>query len=238
MDAEGILWRVAQKDQAPHRRIAAAAAQARLIRRRLLRRPWAKEVLNLICDESLDIFARRELLDAAGYLERGAPDPELVATLRTVAIEGLPVDPRAAQEENWPDLSPVALGALARLGILATDNELISNLLGLAPSREGWTFPKGAAGRSSASLAIGMMYADDSDAFAPAVAALIRECDWLALSRLVPHFRHERSGTPAIVIEALVERIHRVQTGRTAEPELFSLLAHLSPDRLARERWE
>lgn len=104
-------------------------------------------------------------------------------------------------------------------------------------SREGWLAPSVPAEANSASFAIGLMYAKVPTAFANAVAGLVRSCDWLALSRLSPHLANQGDETPSVVIEALVERIRREQTKRTAEPELFSLLARLSPDRLVREPW-
>jgi hypothetical protein len=40
-----------------------------------------------------------------------------------------------------------------------------------------------------------------------------------------------------MVVEALVRRILRVNTGRQAEPELFALMARLDPDHMAHQNW-
>ena len=121
--------------------------------------------------------------------------------------------------------------------MLTDDSALLSDALGLVWSPEGWTLSLEVKRVSSASFAIGVMYAENAEAFAAAVALLIRESDWLSLSRLVSHLPRDGYATPPVVIDALVERIRRVQTGRTAEPELFSLLARLAPDRLVGEHW-
>jgi hypothetical protein len=237
LDAETILWQSTAEDQPSPRRIAAAAALSRLIRRRLLQRPCVDLILDRIRDESLDVFARRDLLDASSHIGGGDQEPQLLEVLRTIAAEGPVVDDPPAGTYLVPELGHVALGALARLGVLATDDELLSTKLKLAKSPDGWTAPLGSSGASSTSSVIGLLYAGDPTAFAPAIATLIRDCDWLVLSRLVPPLSQSYHATPPVVIEALVERIHRVQTSRTAEPELFSLLARLSSDRLVREPW-
>ncbi|CAN5708997.1 hypothetical protein BH23PLA1_BH23PLA1_27790 [soil metagenome] len=236
LDAGGILWRSTRRDQPSHRRIAAAAALARLLRRRLLRLDCASELIDLIRDDSLDIFARREILDAAGFVGQGSPDPALVETLRMIATEAHPTD-APAEDAIWPALGPVALAALARLGVLSSDDELLGRALGLARGREGWSFPSGPKDPSSAAFATGLMYVGDPETFAPAMVSLIQADDWVTFSRLIPHLRRVHHATPTAVIEALVERAHRMQTDRTAEPELFPLLAYLAPDRLVREPW-
>ena len=74
VDAQSILWRSTRGDQPTHRRIAAAATLGRLIRRQLLRSSCVSEVLDLTRDESLHIFARRELLGAVGHVRQSVPD--------------------------------------------------------------------------------------------------------------------------------------------------------------------
>ena len=236
--AEEALLKTARTGELAHRRTASAAALAKLIRRNVIRRPnFNKDLIDLIQDQSLDIYARRELIDACGYMRQADRETELSATLRTIAVEGVPADGKDTDPGTLPSLSPVALGVLARWGALANDSALLNDALGLAWGPEGWTLSTEVKRVAVASFVIGIMYAESAEAFAPAVALLIRESDWLSLSRLFPHLVRDGCATPSLVIDALVERIRRVQTGRTAEPELFSLLARLAPDRLVEENW-
>jgi hypothetical protein len=57
------------------------------------------------------------------------------------------------------------------------------------------------------------------------------------MSRLRPHLERGPVPPPSVVVDALIRRISRVNTGRQAEPELFALIARLDPDRMARESW-
>jgi len=236
-NAETVLWKAARSEELAHRRTAAAAVLAKLIRRNVIRRPSVRDLIDLIQDQSLDIYARRELIDACGHIRQGGPEIELFAALRTIAVKGVPAAGPETEPGTLPSLSPIALGALARLGVLANDSALLGDVLGLVWRAEAWTLSLEVKRVSAASFAIGVMYAENAEAFAPAVAMLIRESDWISLSRLVSHLPRDGYATPAVVIDALVERIRRVQTGRTAEPELFSLLARLAPDRLVGEHW-
>ncbi len=235
--AEEALLKTARTGELAHRRTASAAALAKLIRRNVIRRPNLRDLTDLIQDQSLDIYARRELIDACGHMRQAGREAELFAALRTIAVKGVTVDGKDTEPGTLPSLSPVALGALARWGVLANDSALLNDALGLVRSPEGWALSTEVKRVSVASFVIGIMYAESAEAFAPAVALLIRESDWLSLSRLVPHLVRDGCVTPSVVIDALVERIRRVQTGRTAEPELFSLLARLAPDRLVEEHW-
>lgn len=127
LDAEAVLFQSTEGDQPQHLRSAAAAALAKLIRRGRLRRPSVEKILALLRDDSLDVFARRELIDASGHTGGSPPDPELVTLLSTIAGKGPTADAPAVGAENAPGLRQVALGALARLGVLASNGNFSVN---------------------------------------------------------------------------------------------------------------
>jgi hypothetical protein len=237
LDAETVLWHITEKHEAPFRRIAAAAALAKLVRDGHLRHPNSSLLRALIQDESLDIFARRELLDASGYIGGDEVDTDLIALLREMSAGSTAAKDPPAGTYILPSLSQVALRSLARLGLLTDDRELLHSELGLTLDQERGDFELATSRTSSISFVIGVLYAKDPRSFALVVASVIRDGDWLELSRLEPYLGQPTQDSPAAVIDALVERIHRVQTSRTAEPELFSLLARLSPNRAVQEPW-
>jgi hypothetical protein len=236
-DIEGTIWNAARGDQHANRRTAAVAALARLLRRRVVRPPSVGDLLAIIRDETLKTYERRELIDAIGHLDPAFSDSEVVSGLKTIVTEKAKPDSATTNDTGWQAITSVALGALARLGVLANDPELLEGVLGLTQVTGGWGFANGLDRVEGNAFVVGLLYTADPDAFAPAAAALIDSGDWATLSRLRPHLTAGPVPAPQAVIESLVRRIRHVQTGRTAEPELFALLARLDPGRLASEQW-
>ncbi len=76
------LWQATAFGQPEHRRTAAAAALGRLLRRGLLRPLPTDRLAALVEDETLDRYARREVLEGLGHLPAGEVPSRILHVLR------------------------------------------------------------------------------------------------------------------------------------------------------------
>jgi hypothetical protein len=229
------LWQTAQAGQPEFRRTAAAAALGRLIRRRLLHPLPEARVLGLLRDGSLDAYARREVLDALGYPPPGALPAEILRTVRRF-IDGAPSgDGTAGAGRQSVDFRAVALGVLARQGLLESEPEMLRPHLGLRS--EGATWRLDQSGRvSGAPALVGMLYSARPEAFSGPASDLLRAGDWIAVAQLTPFLRDGPRPAADSVSTALVERVRQSPPG-SGEPDLLPLLARIAPERVASESW-
>jgi hypothetical protein len=85
-------------------------------------------------------------------------------------------------------------------------------------------------------VVVGILYAREPEAFAPAVADLLRDGDWVAVVQVAPLLRSGPRPVPETVIGAVLDRVRRAGP-EVGEPDLVSLLADLAPDRIGSESW-
>jgi hypothetical protein len=232
-DASAVerLWQAAAPGQPEHRRAAAAAALGRLLRRNLLGPFPVDRVTELAEDESLDPFARRELLESLGHLPAGEALPQIEGTLR----HALDYRPRGNAETHEADFRPVALAALARLGLLASQPDILQQHLGLRHEGHTWVWERLPA-LPGAWIVVGILYTKEPDEFALPVADLLRNGNWTVVVQLAPLLRAGPRPTPEPIVGAVLERI-RHALPEIGEPDLIPLLAELAPNLLASESW-
>jgi hypothetical protein len=228
------LWQATTSGNPEYRRTAAVAALGRLLRRGLLRPLPTDRLADLIEDETLDRYARREVLEGLGHLAAEDVPPRILQVLRNTLG-----DPFTAADGNGlargADFRPVALAALARLGVLATDSDALRQHLGLRSEGVTWRYERHPA-LPGASVVVGVLYAREPSTFALAVADLLRDGDWTTVVRLAPLLRSGPRPAATPVVDALLERIRRAGPAM-GEPDLIPLLADLAPDRIASESW-
>jgi hypothetical protein len=228
------LWQATVSGQPEHRRTAAAAALGRLLRRGLLRALPTDRLATIVEDETLDRYARREVLEGLGHLPAEEVPPRILHLLRR-ALGNPPAATNGNGLAHGADFRPVALAALARLGLLATDPDALRQHLGLQQEGTTWRYDSRPT-LPGASVIVGTLYARDPGTFAPAVADLLRDGDWTAVVRLAPFLRDAPRPALEPVISAILERIRRAGP-EMGEPDLVLLLADIAPDRVASESW-
>jgi hypothetical protein len=228
------LWQAAAPGQPEHRRAAAAGALGRLLRRNLLHPLPVDRLVALVEDETLDRAARRDVIEGLGHLPATEVPPQIAQALRG-ALAAPPAVPGGNGEEWWGDFRPVALAALARLGLLTEDPDAIRQHLGLRQEGTTWRCDSTPL-LPGAPVVIGILYARDPGAYTPAAADLLREGDWAAVIQLAPFLRSGPLPAPEVIVGAVLERVRRAGP-ELGEPELVPLLADLAPGRIASESW-
>ncbi len=183
------LWKSTASGNPPHRRTAASAALARLVWSEEIQGDAAPEILRLVRDSQLDPYARRNLLEAIGHFARGSIPPVIVQEIRQLA-KGL--DEAGLTQDGdgeLPALGAIALAVLARHGRLADDKDLLQSCLGLTQVGDAWEMGGKGPQASMAPHVIGILFADDPDRFALAVAQQLRTDELDALYLLAPWIR-------------------------------------------------
>jgi hypothetical protein len=230
------LWHATGPEQPAHRRAAAAAAIGRLIRRNVLQPLPLERIAGLLQDENLDGYARREILHALGYLPAGAFAAEIISAVQAF-VEVRQAENHADGRQRGIDFRPVALGVLARQGLLLDSPELPERFLGLRREGSAWHLSLDRRDRlPGAAVIIGILYASDPQAFAPAVADLLRDGDWTTVIQLTPSLRGGVRPAPDVIVDAILSRIRRAGP-RFGEPDLTTLLGEIAPERVGRESW-
>ena len=229
------LWAATSTSNPLPRRTAATAAIGKLIRKRVVLPEPPTSVLSVLNDDTLDVYARREVIDALGtLLPKSVPKPVLDAILRVA--NSTTTDNTISSGGERLDLRPVALGALARLGLLASDTELLTELVGLRSESGVWRIDHGRPPMGGLASIVGLLYADRPVEFTPAVCELLVSGNWVAVSQMAPLLEFGPKPIPEPVYSALAERIRRTSHD-AAETHLISLLARLAPERIATESW-
>jgi hypothetical protein len=229
------LWQALDPGSPAHRRIAATAAIASLLRRQCLPDPSYDRVWQVVQDHTLNPFARKELLDALGDVPRGSLPPRILDNLRTslVTLSDAGTIPPEMRGE-WQN---VVLGVLACHGRLAQDHMLMTDLLGLSRRGHGWDLAPPEQSKQPSPHVLGILYAEDPASFAPAVADLLQKGATPTIAQILPYLDQTGIGTPPDVVDALARRIGAAQTGQSGNLGLLGVLARICPDRLALEAW-
>jgi HEAT repeat protein len=232
--AVGRLWQAAAPGQPEHRRAAAAATLGRLLRRNLLQPLPVDRVTGLVEDESLDPYARREVLESLGHVPADEALPQIERVLRR-ALDHPPTAPGGSADTHGADFRPVALAALARLGLLTSHPDTLRQHLGLRHEGGTWMWERRPS-LPGASVVVGTLYGQEPDKFAPPVADLLRDGDWTLVVQLAPFLRAGPRPAPEPIVGAVLGRVRRAGS-EIGEPDLIPLLADLAPGRLASESW-
>ena len=138
----------------------------------------------LVEDDSLDPYARREVLESLGHIPAGEVLPQIEGVLR----RSLSDPPRASggnAEPHGADFRPVALAALARLGLLTSEPDTLRHHLGLRHEGRTWVWERSPP-PPGASVVVGTLYAQAPGEFARTVADLLRDGDWTVVVQLAP----------------------------------------------------
>jgi hypothetical protein len=226
------LWRSSAVGNPPHRRAAAAAAIAQLVASEDIKVDDAPAVLELAQDSQLDPYARRNLLEAIGRFPRGSLAPDILQEIRQLA-KGFPKSESGSNGvQEMQDLAGIALGVLARQGMLADDADQLQSRLGLRRASDTWEFDDKVRYARIVAHVVGVLFADDPERFAPAVAHLLRTDDLDALYLLAPGIRRVGRSVPSIVVDALLDRVREMNLGSISESDVLPLIALVCPNRL------
>ena len=227
------LWQATALGQPDYRRAAAAAALGRMLRRGLLHALPADRLAALVEDETLDRYARRVVLESLGHLPSGEIPPQIDRVLRRALSDTSP--PAGNGEPHGADFRPVALAALARLGLLTSDPDALLQHLGLRLEGDTWRYDRRPV-RPGVATVVGILYAREPARFAPAAADLLREEDWTVVVQLADFLRSGPRPAHELIISAILERVRRAGP-EMGEPDILPLLADLAPGRIASESW-
>ena len=226
------LWHATSFGQPEYRRAAAAAALGRLVRRNLLRPLPVDRLIGLVEDDSLDRYARIEVLKGIGYLPAEIAPPLIVEWLRR-SISALPPGAGESREATAADFRLAALAALARLGLLTSDPDALRHHLGLRQEGTTWRWERSIA-LPGTPLVMGFLYSREPVLYAQAAADLLREGDWTTVVQLSPFLRSGLRPVPEAIVDSILERIRRAGP-EMGEPELLPLLADIAPGRIVSE---
>ena len=188
----------------------------------------------------LSVPAIRRLLQAAKEpgrddFERGALISGLRHRWEQLSGEGLEAVVQWA-EDAGRETSTRALELLADTGELRRHPLLLKSAVGLQHEGSGWRLGATAAGKTWAAYITGMLYEQEPDAFAPALADFLTQDDWFTPVQAANSLRYatiERGLViQPIVIQALEERVRLGRWERMADPAALIDLAEFAPERL------
>lgn len=205
---------------------AAAAALATLLEEDTLTPPETARAAALLARPTTDPYARRELLFAFATLS-----PEAVPTNAITYAEGV-LTSQAAEESRDP--RPAALALISRQPGASSNPEFLLRHLGVT-DHGGVAVAGPSTLRGVAPHVVGRYFAAEPTRFGQAVATLIVDGDSGALAHVLPSVQEAGTKNPSVVLDALLVRLRRADTGRVADPALLRTLAAVAPDRLLAE---
>lgn len=191
--------------------------------------PRSVDVLEQVAEDStIEPHSREQLLRTLGIVARGHVSGSLVALLHAEATAGVTAAVRWA-----------ALGALARLGALAEDSDLLTSALGLRMRHGNWALTSDFALSEGWVEAVGVLYSRDPERWAGLLAEAIRRGQWIVaenaarITRFV-HYRPDALPLPETIETALISRLTE---GGHFQEMLYSVLdtaGRLIPSALVR----
>jgi hypothetical protein len=139
-------------------------------------------------------------------------------------------------------LSTVALTTLAAENYLPLYLDMLAPGIGLATIDGKWRMSGRGSDYDFHGLVLGWLFTNAPATFDQAVVDLLGSQQWGSVDELTSHLvrtarRSPKLKIPEVIIDALVQRIYRMETHAFSEPRLFEYLAALAPNRLLREDW-
>jgi hypothetical protein len=220
------LFLIAESSPREDGRGAAAAAVAALLEEGSLTPSETVRAAALLPLPATDPYARSDLLIAFAARPTADVPPAAIEfanrALNSPAVQGKR-DPR-----------PAALAVLASRPGAHSDPDFLARHLGLM--EQGGSLVAGPPTLwGVAPHVVGRYFVAEPERFAPAVASLLREGGASVLAHLLPSLREAKSRIPRVVVDAIVARLRKADSGRVAEPPLLHTLAAIAPDRLLTE---
>jgi hypothetical protein len=185
--------------------------------------PETMRAVALLPRPNTDPYVRRELLFALA--SRPAAEVPLAAFEYASGV----LTAQAAEENRDP--RPAALALAARRPGACSDPNFLAQHLGLTED-SGLLIAGPLTLSAPATHVVGRYFVAEPERFGPVVASLLRDTDTIALAHVLPSVRDVASKNPAVVLDALIARLHKADSGRVAEPPLLHTLAAVAPDRL------
>jgi hypothetical protein len=225
------LVHTAAHGEKQHQRVAAAYAIEHIASSSpLLLMPHTDELVSIAFDTERDAVERGTILNALSYLEKWKIPGRLLHQMKTWA----------RQSERW--VGGGSLHALARRGHLHDDPQLLCAVLGLRQVAGKWDVAPDCERFEWVPYTIGLLYYEDPEVFAPAVASLLRDLEWARVAQILGWLDHTHGAPgqpePAEAIkDALLRRARERQRSISAETETIRLLGKLAPEELVRETW-
>jgi hypothetical protein len=217
--------------EAAHQRVAAAYAIEHIASSSpSLLMQWTDNLVAMACDSGRDVVERGTILNALSHLQEWHVPEGLLQQIRAWAHE----------PDRW--VGGGSLHLLARHGYLGHDDQLLTKVLGLHEVAGRWDVAEEARSFEWAPYTIGLLYYEDIDAFAPAIASLLGHLEWGPASQVLAWLEHRHGGPgqprlPQIVKDSLVHRATERQLSYSAETETVRVLGRLAPEELARQGW-
>ena len=225
------LFDLAETSPNPTARATSAAALAELLGGGRLTNEEARRLAGRVAARGTELYTLRSLLYAFAKRLDAPTTHEMLAAVERLASPG-----GATREERDAGLPEAAL-FLTGSRLRDEDDSAFADRFGLIVSGGRVRVRPGAAPPPAALRLLAQRYPLDPVRYAPAVSELIRAGSYQRLAILLPPVRKARLDNPSEVIAALVDRAHRMDRGREAEPVLLELLAEVAPDRLLGDDW-
>jgi hypothetical protein len=170
----------------------------------------------------------------------------LISTLRN--------DPQGLSEKlverlaTWAEEEPDKLSVIA-LETLAGDNHLpryldrLAPKVGLSSIDDEWRITENLPNYGFRENSLGWLFTYDTDTFSKAMADLLGSRSWRVVEDVMDHLvrtkrRDKEFSVPGAVINAIVDRIYKMETRSFSEPGLFRVLEILEPKKLLEEDWD
>jgi len=191
--------------------------------------PRSVDLLEQVADGlAIEPHSREQLLRTLGIIARSRVSESLAALLRAEATAG------ATANVRW-----AALGALARLGALAEDGDLLTSALGLRMKDGNWVLTPDFALSEGWVEAVGVLYSRDPERWADLLAEAIRRGQWIVAENAahVTRFVHDRPDAPLLPEAIENALIARLTEGGPFQEVLYSVLdtaGQLIPSTLVR----
>lgn len=201
---------------------ACSAALASVLEEGVLSPSEVTRAIDLFTSSAADPYARREFLFA---LATRPPEevPSFAINFAENAVASPPV-------EESRDPRPAALALLARQPGARSDPSFLTRL-GLL-EKSGEAVASSDTLKGVAPHVVGRYFAAEPTRFGSAVATLLRDGDVSVLAHVLSSIREVGVRNPSAVVNALVTRLRRADSGRVADPALLHVLAAIAPDRL------
>lgn len=218
-----LLLQIAETSPREDSRGAASAAVAALLEEAALNSTEIERASALLQLPETDPYARNELLLALATLSP--------ADVPTTALEYATRALNAPVVEGGHDPRHAALTVVARQPGFRSDPDFQDRYLGLTNDGESLVTSEDTF-KGVVPHVVGRYFVAEPERFGPAVASLLRDGNTSALAHVLPSVREVGRESPEVVLNALVARLRRADSGTVAEPSVLHTLAIVAPDRL------
>lgn len=183
-----------------------------------------RRAADMLFRDDVDPFTTRTLLYAFGSLE-----PRDVPSAVVEHARGI-LNAPASNGHLEGEIKEAATSLVALQPEFASDPSFLSDRLGLRSRDDGLV--DAADVERAVPYVLGRYFEIDPNRFAPAIATMVRKTNGMQQALLLPWLQGSSKGLPALVVDALMDRMLRAESSWDYDPRMLRLLADKAPGRL------